>query len=249
MDWIQVLAPLLDFEVGDRFEDLLVNRTGRKVHDFPPSSGKGARSGRKQFFLLATFRRHLFQLNEDTVGIALQSCLGGIASEFQVAYQSHNHFRFSVSCKYIGFKIYKLRRFTGRSFDVYFHLWSNGAPHWEREKRLWEEEERKLWSTVVSKHQKKQTKSASKKKVHFANNLLARSPVSKSRPSEVISALKFGSFKVDILPERHALRPILRSSSISGPDRSNDELFPVETVHVSSEFRRSRFWLESSLSV
>jgi hypothetical protein len=26
--------------------------------------------------------------------------------------------------------------FIGKSFDVYFHHWNNGAPHWEREKRI-----------------------------------------------------------------------------------------------------------------
>jgi hypothetical protein len=29
----------------------------------------------------------------------------------------------------VGFAIYKLRRFIRTSFDVYFHLWSSGAPH------------------------------------------------------------------------------------------------------------------------
>jgi hypothetical protein len=81
-----------------------------------------------------------------------------------------------VSCKSVGFEIYKLHRFIGRSFDVYFHLWSNGAPHWEREKRLWEEEEEKLWSMVLSKRQKREAKKASLKSVRFAKDLIQRSP-------------------------------------------------------------------------
>jgi hypothetical protein len=71
--------------------------------------------------------------------------LGGLAQFYFVSFQSHNHFRFTVSCKKVGFAIYKLRSFIRTSFDVYFHLWSNGAPHWEREKRLWEAEEAKRW--------------------------------------------------------------------------------------------------------
>jgi hypothetical protein len=86
--------------------------------------------------------------------LALQSCLGGLAQEFCVSYQSHNHFKSTVSCKTICSAIYKLRGFIGSSFDVYFHLWSNNAPHWEREKRLWEAEEDKQWSRVLSKNQK-----------------------------------------------------------------------------------------------
>jgi hypothetical protein len=43
-------------------------------------------------------------------------------------------------------------------FDVYFHLWSNGAPHWEREKRLWEIEQEKEWTTVLSKSSKREEK-------------------------------------------------------------------------------------------
>ena len=77
---------------------------------------------------------------KDSVARALQSCLGGSVDGFHVQYQSDRHFCFFVSCKAIGFHIYKLCRFTGDSFDVYFHLLSNGAPHWEREKILWEQE-------------------------------------------------------------------------------------------------------------
>jgi hypothetical protein len=77
--------------------------------------------------------------------------LGGHAPFFHVVEMSHNHFRFSVSCKAVGFFVYALRRVIEISFDVYFHLWSNGAPHWEREKRLWEAEEAKKWNTVLSK--------------------------------------------------------------------------------------------------
>jgi hypothetical protein len=169
MDGERTIVPLLDFSYGERFEADLLSSTGRRIHD-------PCRYGRGQFFLLATFRRYLFQLNEVSVALALQSCLGGLALDYQVSFQSHNHFRFTVSCKLVGFEIYKLHRFIGRSFDVYFHLWSNGAPHWEREKRLWEEEEEKLWSMVLSKRQKREAKKASLKSVRFAKDLIQRSP-------------------------------------------------------------------------
>jgi len=161
MDCSAQVMQLLDFDGGECFEEKLFRSTGRYVHD--------TRSlDRNNFLPLATFRRRLFQLNDETVALALHSCLGGLVSHFQVSYQSYNHFCFSVSCKAVGFEIYKLRRFIGRSFGVYFHLWSNGAPHWEKEKGLWEAEEAKLWTKVVSKRQKKDAKSVAAKSVKFA---------------------------------------------------------------------------------
>lgn len=110
---------LLDFKFGQQFEKGLFQCVGRSVHD---SDSHGT------FFFLATFRHYLFRLDEFSVALALHSFLGGSPTAFQVEYQSHNHFRFSVSCKEVGFEIYKIRRFIARSFDVYFHLWSNGVP-------------------------------------------------------------------------------------------------------------------------
>jgi hypothetical protein len=100
----------------------------------------------------------LFRLTEESIGLALQSCLGGCALDFHVQFLSTNHFRFSVFSKDVGFQIYELHRVITSMFDVYFHLWSNGAPHWEREKRLWEIEQEKERTTVLSKSSKREEK-------------------------------------------------------------------------------------------
>jgi hypothetical protein len=112
----------------------------------------------------------------------------------------------------VGFAIYKLRRFIGTSFDVYFHLWSSGAPHWEREKRLWEAEEAKKWEKVMSRNQKrlmyKSSQSPRKhtKKVHFADKLILDSPIVKSIPSVKPLTIKFGSFVFDLHSEAETAR-------------------------------------------
>jgi len=163
----------MDFPIGKEFEIDIRRRFGSLVHHESPSS-------RGSFFLLATFRRFLFRLTEESVALVLQSCLGGHAPFFHVVEVSRNHFRFSVSCKAVGFAIYALHRVIGSSFDVYFHLWSNGAPHWEREKRLWEEEEAKKWYDVLRMSQKRAEKAKAKvsvkKSVRFSSKLISDSP-------------------------------------------------------------------------
>jgi hypothetical protein len=54
--------------------------------------------------------------------------------------------------------VYHLYRVITSQFDAYFHLWSNGMPNWEREKHLWEEEQEKEWSIVLSKSTKRSIK-------------------------------------------------------------------------------------------
>jgi hypothetical protein len=116
-------------------------------HPFPAPDGS--------FFLLATYRPFLIHLTEESFALPLQSCLGGNASDFHVKLLSNNHFRFSVFSKEVGFQIYKKRRVITSSFDIYFHLWSNGTPHWEKEKRDWEIEQYKERTKVLSRAEKR----------------------------------------------------------------------------------------------
>ena len=83
-----------------------------------------------------------------------------------------------------------------KSFDIYFHLWSNGTPNWEREKRAWEIEQEKEWTYVQSKRTKKALKKKENvKRVHFAEKIV-QSP-NKSH----LENLSFGSFSFKIDPQ------------------------------------------------
>ena len=104
--------------------------------------------------------------------------------------------------------VYNLKCFIGDCFDVYFFLWSNGAPHWEREKFLWEQEQLREWTHIQSKRNKDKHFVRSPqhdrrshfvpkkvpKKVRFAKNL-----VHVCHGSNVSSSsIRFGDFIVEI---------------------------------------------------
>ncbi|TVU06152.1 hypothetical protein EJB05_49350, partial [Eragrostis curvula] len=180
-----------DFSHGRRFEQEVLQRFQSAVHH-PSSSPDGS------FFLLATFRRFTFRLTEDSVSLALQSCLGGSAPGFHVKFLSDRHFRFSVASKSVGFHVYNLRRFIGKTFDVYFHLWNNGVAHWERDKRIWEEETANEW-TFVSYKKNKRSSQKLRKQVSFARRLVQDSPPVKYKPNLPPPTVKLGSLAFSLI--------------------------------------------------
>lgn len=171
-----------DFSHGRKFQNEVLNKFKSSVHH-PFSSPHGS------FFLLAVFRRYTFRLTEDSVSMALHSCLGGTPAGFHVIQESDRHFRFSVASKSVGFLVYSLKRIITDHFDIYFHLWRDGGANWVRERKLWFQEEEEKWTRVSYQKRKKHSK-----RVSFARTLNQSSPTKKSKPSELESVIKIGSF-------------------------------------------------------
>lgn len=119
----------LCFDPGANFERLVARRFNRSVS---PSSHSSAST----FLRVASFWRSAIRLNEDSIGLLLQASIGGKANDFNVTYLSGWMFRFLVSCKDVGFMIYKLKSHICKHFAVYFFLWGRGGPNWRRDHAL-----------------------------------------------------------------------------------------------------------------
>lgn len=116
----------LDFDLGIKFASLVSQHFGCSV-----SPNKALSS--PAFHLIVSFGRCALRLNEDSVGLILQACFGGIAKDYNVIHLSGWMFSFLVSCKNVGFMIYKLKSFSCKAFAIFFFLWSGGGPNWKRE--------------------------------------------------------------------------------------------------------------------
>ena len=96
-------------------------RFGSSVH-FSPSLGS------KEFFLVVSFSSASFPLNEESVGLALQSCIGGIAEGFIVYQLTDRRFRFSLASNRVGHFIYGLRDRIWPDFICHFSLFRSVDP-------------------------------------------------------------------------------------------------------------------------
>ncbi|CAN6311657.1 unnamed protein product [Urochloa humidicola] len=95
----------LDFGPGLEFQSLVRDRFSSPVSFPPPPLG----SSSSEFCLVASFGRSAIRLNVESVGLILQSCLGGVAHDFKVVHLSGFMCRFSLASKSVGFMVYRLR--------------------------------------------------------------------------------------------------------------------------------------------
>lgn len=94
----------LDFGPGLDLQRLVQSRFSTPVNFSPSVSSNG-------FLLVASFGRSAIRLDVNSVGLILQSCLGGIDVDFCVKHLSGMLFQFKVSTKDVGFLIYRLKYF------------------------------------------------------------------------------------------------------------------------------------------
>jgi hypothetical protein len=168
----------LDFSHGINFAKDVKNKFHKEVH---PSSSSG------HFLMVVAFGRATFKLEEDLVGIALESAIGGFCGQLKVSQLQDRVFSFTVSNKEVGFHILKLRKFACKLFKCFFYLWGRGGPNWTWEFQRWQREREEEWTLVspskkIMQHGlaalKKQVpkpilnlKNKANKKLEFAKNL------------------------------------------------------------------------------
>jgi hypothetical protein len=105
-----------DFSPGLAVAAQVHHRFGSLVHFSSSSSGK-------EFFLVVAFSSSSFQLSEESVGLALQCCIGGDHLGFKVLQLSDRRFRFSVASNKVGHFIYGLRDRVWPDFICHFSLY------------------------------------------------------------------------------------------------------------------------------
>lgn len=91
--------------------------------------------------------------------------------DFKVVHLSGWMYRFSVFSKDVGLMIYKFGSLKCKSFDVFFFLWGNGGPNWERDHARWIQECEVEWTV---------SRSRSSLRRSFADVVCSREPPFKS---------------------------------------------------------------------
>jgi hypothetical protein len=174
------MAMKLDFSHGYSFADEIKRRFRTTVHPLTKAD---------HFLLAISFGRATFKLNEDSVSLALESCIGGLCDDLCVIQLSDRVFRFLVSTRYVGFLVYAMRSFTCESFKCYFHLWGNGGPNWRREFDLWKSECQEEW-TIISPGKRR-----SMKAMKALKSFPLKSSLSKNQGKPLARKLSFATIE------------------------------------------------------
>lgn len=99
-----------------------VHRLFRSTVHFSPGSSS------KEFFLVVSFSSASFVLDEESVGLALQCCIGGDRHGFHMFLLSDHRFHFSVASNKVGHFIYGLKDRVWPDFVCYFSFYRGVHP-------------------------------------------------------------------------------------------------------------------------
>ena len=81
----------------------------------------------KEFFLVVAFSSASFLLSEESVGLALQCCIGGSSAGFRVKHLAGRHFRFLLASNKVGHFIYGLKDRIWPDFICHFNLYRHNS--------------------------------------------------------------------------------------------------------------------------
>jgi hypothetical protein len=110
----------LDPSHGISFSSEVRSSLGRPVCSPTPDLGSS-------FWLITAFSRSRLRLSSDSVGLILQSILGGSADLFSVVELEQQLFKFSILDRQVGLRVYALKSFACDTFKVLFHLWNENG--------------------------------------------------------------------------------------------------------------------------
>ena len=119
-----------DFSPGQAVEAQVRARFGSTVH-FSPSAST------KEFFLVVAFSSASFPLTEESVGLALQCCIGGSSIGFRVKHLAGRHFRFSLASNKVGHFIYGLKHRIWPDFICHFTPYRHNSWNFSLENSTW----------------------------------------------------------------------------------------------------------------
>ncbi|TVU38188.1 hypothetical protein EJB05_11544, partial [Eragrostis curvula] len=117
--------PDLDFRPGRGVQSAILGRFGLPVtlSDFPNG---------KPFFLVVSFDRCKYRLNNHSVGLILQATVGGSVADFRPEQIDDRCFKVAFSSKSVGFHIFNLRSYECKQYKLFFHLWNPLRSDWLR---------------------------------------------------------------------------------------------------------------------
>jgi hypothetical protein len=233
----KVTPPSLSFARGLKFKKDIVRKFGHEVNFYPGSR-------KRPFFLVATFGRTNFKLDNHTVSLSLQSCFGGSSSLFQVCNLRERVFRFTVSSRSVGFEIYNSGKISEKDFDLHIFLWGNGGPNCVFEEKKYYKELVEEWTVVSNKNKSKSVF----QRLSFPPRIL------KSEVSRDIPAPTSWPNSIPLTMGKTVLKPKSYAQAVDNGFRHNDSFkppnqFPLKQwgIWVQKKRRKSQSYRASFL--